>query len=46
LQLAEVQIPVPTTPAVTLADAEWERILGVPRETGWVVSGRRGPPPD
>ena len=39
---------VPTAAAVTLADAEREHIVGVLRETGWVVlrprGGRRGPP--
>ncbi len=29
-------------PAVTLADAEREHILGALRETGWVVGGPKG----
>jgi formate hydrogenlyase transcriptional activator len=42
LQQPEGTIPAPTTPAVTLADAEREHILGVLRETGWVVGGPKG----
>jgi formate hydrogenlyase transcriptional activator len=34
--------PTPTEGAVTLADAEREHILGVLRETGWVVGGPKG----
>ena len=34
--------PAPTAAAVTLADAEREHILGVLRETGWVVGGPKG----
>src|SRR5467141_4022130 len=32
----------PSGAAVTLADAEREHILGVLRETGWVVAGSKG----
>jgi formate hydrogenlyase transcriptional activator len=42
LQAAANQGPVPTAPAVTLADAEREHILGVLRETGWVLGGAEG----
>ncbi len=41
-QPAEAQTPALTTPAVTLADAEREHILGVLRETRWVVGGPKG----
>src|SRR5271166_5771884 len=34
--------PVPTAAAVTLAEAEREHILGVLRETGWVLGGPNG----
>jgi formate hydrogenlyase transcriptional activator len=42
--LAEVrgQAPAPTAATVTLADAEREHILGVLRETGWVLGGSNG----
>ena len=36
------QMPAPTAEAVTLADAEREHILGVLRETRWVVRGPHG----
>ena len=42
LQPAATQAPEPTAAAVTLADAEREHILGVLRETGWVVGGPKG----
>jgi formate hydrogenlyase transcriptional activator len=42
LQAAATQAPVPTAPAATLAEAEREHILGVLRETGWVLGGPEG----
>jgi formate hydrogenlyase transcriptional activator len=42
LQPAPTQAPAPTTPAVTLADAEREHILSALRETGWLVGGPKG----
>jgi formate hydrogenlyase transcriptional activator len=36
------QAPAPASAAVTLADAEREHILGVLRETGWVLGGPKG----
>ena len=42
LQPAAAQAPVPAAAAVTLADAEREHILGVLRETGWVLGGPKG----
>lgn len=41
-QPAHTQTPAPTTPSVTLADAEREHILNALRETGWVVGGPKG----
>jgi formate hydrogenlyase transcriptional activator len=35
-------IPHPSEAGVTLADAEREHILGVLRETGWVLGGPNG----
>src|SRR4029453_3260194 len=42
LQSAETPAPAATTVAVTLADAEREDILGVLRDTRWVLAGPRG----
>jgi formate hydrogenlyase transcriptional activator len=42
LQPAAAHANEPTAPATTLADAEKEHILGVLRETGWVVGGPEG----
>ncbi len=42
LQPAATPVPVPTAEPVTLADAEREHILGVLRETDWVVGGPQG----
>jgi formate hydrogenlyase transcriptional activator len=42
LQPAATQTPVATAAAVTLADAEREHILGILRETGWVLGGPKG----
>ena len=42
LQPAATQAPAPAAAAVTLADAEREHILGVLRETGWVLGGPKG----
>ena len=42
LQPAAMQAPAPAGEPVTLADAEREHILGVLRETGWVVGGPKG----
>jgi formate hydrogenlyase transcriptional activator len=42
LQPAATQAQAPAGAAVTLADAEREHILGVLRETGWVVGGSKG----
>jgi formate hydrogenlyase transcriptional activator len=42
LQQPEAQTQAPTTPAVTLADAEREHILGALHETDWVVGGPGG----
>jgi formate hydrogenlyase transcriptional activator len=42
LQPAATQTQVPAGEPVTLADAEREHILGVLRETGWVVGGPKG----
>jgi formate hydrogenlyase transcriptional activator len=38
----DLQAPAPTNAAVTLADAEREHILGVLRETDWVLGGPKG----
>jgi formate hydrogenlyase transcriptional activator len=42
LQPAAAPALVPTTAAVSLADAEREHILGALRETSWIVGGPRG----
>jgi len=42
LQPGAAQANEPTAAATTLADAEKEHILGVLRETGWVVGGPEG----
>jgi len=42
LQPAAAQANEPTAAATTLADAEKEHILGVLRDTGWVVGGPEG----
>ena len=42
LQPAPTQAPAPAAAPVTLADAEREHILGVLRETGWVLGGPKG----
>jgi formate hydrogenlyase transcriptional activator len=42
LQPAAAQSPMATSKAVTLADAERERILDALREAGWVVGGPKG----
>jgi formate hydrogenlyase transcriptional activator len=42
LQPAGPQEPTTTAAPVTLADAEREHILGVLRETGWVLGGPKG----
>jgi formate hydrogenlyase transcriptional activator len=42
LQPAAARAQVPAGEPVTLADAEREHILGVLRETGWVVGGPKG----
>jgi formate hydrogenlyase transcriptional activator len=42
LQPAATQAQTPAAAAVTLADAERVHILGVLRETGWVVGGPNG----
>ncbi|HEV3198032.1 MAG TPA: sigma 54-interacting transcriptional regulator [Bryobacteraceae bacterium] len=42
LQPAATQAQAPAGEPVTLADAEREHILGVLRETGWVVGGPKG----
>ena len=42
LQPAAAQAPAPAAAPVTLADAEREHILGVLRETGWVLGGPKG----
>jgi formate hydrogenlyase transcriptional activator len=42
LRPVATESPVPAAPAVTLADAEREHILGVLRETGWVLGGPKG----
>jgi formate hydrogenlyase transcriptional activator len=42
LQPAATQPQAPAAAAVTLADAEREHILGVLRETAWVLSGPKG----
>src|SRR5205823_6477381 len=42
LESAAAQTAVPAGAAVTLADAEREHILGVLRETGWVLGGSNG----
>ncbi|HEV3083942.1 MAG TPA: sigma 54-interacting transcriptional regulator [Gemmataceae bacterium] len=42
LQPAATEARVPAGEPVTLADAEREHILGVLRETGWVVGGPKG----
>jgi formate hydrogenlyase transcriptional activator len=36
------QAKVPPSAVVTLADVERDHILGVLRETGWVLSGPKG----
>jgi transcriptional regulator with GAF, ATPase, and Fis domain len=42
LQPAAKQAAAPAPPAVSLADAEREHILGALRETGWVLGGPEG----
>jgi formate hydrogenlyase transcriptional activator len=42
LQPVPAQAPAPTTPAVTLADAEREHIRNALCEAGWVVGGPKG----
>src|SRR6266478_3530605 len=42
LQPTAAQANEPTAAATTLADAQKEHILGVLRETGWVVGGQEG----
>src|SRR5439155_16593725 len=42
LNAAAAQTEAPLGPAVTLADAERDHILGVLRETGWVLGGPNG----
>jgi formate hydrogenlyase transcriptional activator len=42
LQPAGTQSQAPASAGVTLADAEREHILGVLRETGWVLGGAKG----
>jgi formate hydrogenlyase transcriptional activator len=42
LQPAAARAEEPAAAAITLADAEKEHILGVLRETGWVVGGPKG----
>jgi formate hydrogenlyase transcriptional activator len=42
LQAAATPALETAAPAVTLADAEREHILGALRETGWVVGGPKG----
>ena len=42
LQPAATQADAPVSPAVSLADAEREHILGALKETGWVVGGLKG----
>ena len=42
LKPAAAPAEVPAGAAVTLADAEREHILGVLRETGWVLGGPKG----
>jgi formate hydrogenlyase transcriptional activator len=42
LSIAPVPAQASTTAAITLADAEKEHILGILRETGWVVGGPKG----
>jgi formate hydrogenlyase transcriptional activator len=42
LQPPATPVPLPTAEPVTLADAEREHILGVLRETDWVVGGPQG----
>jgi formate hydrogenlyase transcriptional activator len=42
LKAAAAQAKVPPGAVVTLADADRDRILGVLRETGWVLSGPTG----
>src|SRR4029077_2627401 len=42
LQTAAEEASAPTAAPVTLADAEREHILGVLRETGWVLGGPKG----
>ena len=42
LHPAAADAPAPAAATVTLADAEREHILGVLRETGWVVGGPKG----
>ena len=39
---ARGRAPAPTAAAITLADAEREHILGVLRDTGWVLGGPKG----
>jgi formate hydrogenlyase transcriptional activator len=41
-QAAAEQVSAATSEAVTLADAERDHILGILRETGWVVGGPKG----
>jgi formate hydrogenlyase transcriptional activator len=42
LQAAAEPAPAPTAAAGTLADAERDHILGVLRETEWVLGGPNG----
>ena len=42
LQPVARQMPVKTAPAATLADVEREHIVGILRETGWVLGGPKG----
>ncbi|MGO8751921.1 MAG: helix-turn-helix domain-containing protein [Thermoguttaceae bacterium] len=42
LQSGATQAREPASPAVTLAGAEREHILGALRETGWLVGGPKG----
>jgi len=42
LQAAAAPVDAPSDTVVTLADAEREHILGVLRESGWVLGGPNG----
>jgi formate hydrogenlyase transcriptional activator len=42
LQPEAMQAAAPASAAITLADAEREHIIGVLRETGWVLGGPEG----